>query len=74
MKYRTFYPKVLVKEAKTKSDLGKKKAKKRKKRVRKTPVSIKKRKVGRPRSLPPIGKGIVSVASYFRSTKDISHK
>ena len=71
VKYRPFYPEVLVEEAQKVQDSGKKRAKKRKNKAGKTPVSIKKRKVGRPKSLPPVGKGIVSVASDFRWTKDI---
>ena len=73
-KYRPFYPAVLVKEAKKLPVKAKKQPKKRKKKGVETVAKIKKRRVGRPRTLPPIGKGVVSVASFFRSTKDISHK
>ena len=74
VKFRSFYPKELPKEAKKLSKSAKKKIKKRKKSEINTKVRVVRRKVGRPKKLPPIGKGIVSVASFFRSTKVLSHK
>ena len=65
VKYRSFYPEALVTEAsklaKKVEPTGRKRKKPRDGVMRKV-----KRKVGRPKGLAPIPKGVQSVASYFR--------
>ena len=66
-KYRSFYPKVIVKEAKELANSeSKKQSIKRKKESEATQSRKVKRKVGRPKLLPPIGHGIQSITSFFR--------
>ena len=67
IKHRSFYPKVLIKEAKKMgSSESKKKSVKRKNESSANPSRKVKRKVGRPKLLPPIGHGIQSIANFFR--------
>ena len=68
VKYRSFYPEVILKEAKKLASSENSKPRKRKNKASNESERKVKRKVGRPKTLPPIGKGIVSVASYFRTT------
>lgn len=66
VKYRPFYPAVLPKEAKKLARERELKVKKRKKVSSVAGERKVKRKVGRPKLIPPVVTGIQSIASFFR--------